>query len=298
MIVHLDGRLLPAHDARVSVFDRGFIFGDGIYEGLRSVPSPGPSGTRVIGLRRHIRRMADGLRDARIDWNPADLGPLVDALLAANNLRDAFVYWQVTRGTPPAGAPVRSRVPAPGTRPTVFGYCTPLTALPALPNPDPPIKTATTAADLRWLRGGMKSTSLIANILASLTGAESRADEVILIRDVGPRRLVTEGTYTNVVIATPSGELVTPALDSAPMLPGVTRRILLDLDPALLERPVDESDLRGAAEILLLGTTTLVTSVTRLDGRPVGTGSPGPAARRLLTTLLRAIDQGREDLPV
>ena len=100
MLVHLNGQLLPADQARVSVFDRGFIFGDGVYEGLRSVQIDGRR--RVIGLGRHVRRLQEGLNEIGVGFDAAAIGGATDALLSANNLDDAFVYWQITRGTPPA----------------------------------------------------------------------------------------------------------------------------------------------------------------------------------------------------
>lgn len=308
VIVHLNGELVPAEQARVSVFDRGFLFGDGIYEGLRAVSLPAegqsPARRRVIGMHRHVRRMQQGLDAVGIAWDASSLPRMTDDLLDANGLRDAFVYWQVTRGTPPAGAPVRSRVPVPGTRPTVMGYCTPLPELPRAglwaggrDAPVPATKAASVQADLRWLRGQVKSISLLGNLLASVAAAERGGEEAILVRD----GLLTEGSYTNVFIVTPAGpgergRVVTPSLESAPILAGVTRDILIDLDPAIEQRAVRAAELESASEVILVGTTTLVTSVPSLDGRRVGTGEPGPHARRLLGLLLDAIAHGRDDL--
>jgi len=196
-------------------------------------------------------------------------------------------------------------VPVPGTRPTVMGYCTPLPPLPAAPVfgggrdvPAPAMKPASVQPDLRWLRGQVKSISLLGNLLASVAAAERGGEEAILVRD----GLLTEGSYTNVFIVTPPhregrGRVVTPSLESAPILAGVTRDILIDLDPAIEQRAVRAEELESASEVILVGTTTLVTSVPSLDGRRVGTGEPGPHARRLLGLLLDAIEQGRDDLP-
>ncbi len=290
MLVHVNGQIVPAEQARVSVFDRGFIFGDGIYEGLRSVRVNGSR--RVIGLRRHIRRLSEGLAAVGIAWDASRLGAMIDELLTANGLDDAFIYWQVTRGTPPSGAPVRSRAPAAGTVPTSMGYCTPLPGLES--NHEPAWKAASVQEDIRWTRGEVKSISLLGNIVVSMAAAERGGEEAILVRD----GLVTEGAYTNVVIVTPEGEAATPSLNSAPMLAGVTRQILVGLDPALVERPVRAGELETAREIMLVGTTTMVTSVTRLDGRVIGSGEAGPVARRLLDVLVRAIREEREDGPV
>ncbi len=291
VIVHVNGELVPANHARVSVFDRGFLFGDGIYEGLRAVKVgvDGGSTRRVIAVNRHGRRLQAGLDAVGIAWDASRLPALVDALLDANHLDEAFIYWQVTRGTPPIGAPPRSRVPVPGTTPTAIGFCTPLPGLAS--NAEPAIKHATVQADIRWQRGEVKSISLLGNILVSLASAQRGGDEAILVRD----GLLVEGAYTNVLLVTPEGTLVTPALDSAPMLAGVTRRIVLDLEPSIIERPVRVAELETAREILLVGTTTMVTTVGSLDGRRIGDGKPGPHARRLLARLVDAIARKKED---
>jgi D-alanine transaminase len=282
VIVHLNGKLLARDQARVDPFDRGFIFGDGIYEGLRSFRG------RVVAMDRHIRRMRDGLREAGIRWDADQLEPLTEALLAANSMPDAFIYWQVTRGAPVAGQPVRSRIPAPGTPPTVFGYC----------SPQPPAEhyaagpatvAAATIADTRWLRGHLKSISLLGNVLAATDAAHLGAQDAILIRD----GLVAEGSATNVVLALPAAagiELVTPSLDSVSILGGITRELLVDFVPGLKVRALREEELFNASEVMLVGTTSMVTSVTQLNGRPVGDGAPGPAARSLLRDLLGIIN--------
>ncbi|MGH7131195.1 MAG: aminotransferase class IV [Phycisphaerales bacterium] len=300
MIVHLNGQLIPAAEAKVSPFDRGFIFGDGIYEGLRAAALPG--GRRVVGMQRHVRRMTSGLRQAGIAWDATELGAITDALLDANGLNDAFIYWQVTRGTPDlVRGPVRSRVPAAGMKPTVFGYCSALPPI-DLEKPTPAIKSVAIRADLRWSRGDVKCVSLLGNVLEALAAhAEYGADEAILVREVGGQKLVTEGTYTNVVLVHGHGagakmEFVTPALDSAPMLCGITREILCEVEPRIVQRPVLASELMIVNEVLLIGTTTMVTSVTRLDGRPVGDGQVGPGARELLRVLTGVIARGEDDL--
>jgi D-alanine transaminase len=296
VIVHLNGELLPADRAAISPFDRGFLFGDGIYEGLRSVGVHGPAGPprrRVVAPLRHARRMNAGLAAVGIGFDARALVPLTEALLDANGLTDAFIYWQVSRGTPPPGAPVRSRVPSPGTRPTVFGYAAPIPGLAA--NAAPASKTASVQPDLRWQRGSIKNVSLLGNVLATIAAAVEApgAEEAILVRD----GVVTEGTYTNVAVVGQDGVVATPALDSAPMLAGVTREVILHLDKSVVERPVRAGELTHAREVMLWGTTTMVTSVTAIDGRPVGDGRPGPHAQRLLNLLVGAIREGRDDLP-
>jgi D-alanine transaminase len=147
--------------------------------------------------------------------------------------------------------------------------------------------------DTRWLRGQMKSISLLGSVLAAIEADETGADDAILVRD----GLVAETTSANVVLAVPRAdgttELVTPSLESVPILAGVTRDLLIEAAPrhglTILQRAVYLEELRSATEIMALGTLTMVTSVVKLDGRAVGQGTPGPVARRLMEVLHGAI---------
>jgi D-alanine transaminase len=286
LIVHLCGRLVPAEEAQVSVFDRGFLFGDGVYEGLRS------SGRKVIGLDRHIARMRSGLSETRIPYGPGlfdidRLGELTDELLQANGLTDAFIYWQVTRGAPPAGAPLRDRVPPPGMRPTVFGYAIEVKPIADYRGKPPETRRLALRPDTRWARGHVKATALLGSVLAAIEANEIGADDAILVR--GDE--VAEGTASNVFLAS-GGRVVTPSLDSAPILAGVTRALILDGDRAIEERPVKVSELLAADEVMVVSTTIMVTAVASIDGRPVGRQpAPGPVAFRLMETLLDAIEK-------
>ncbi len=290
MIVHLNGQLLPRDSARVDPFDRGFLFGEGVYEGLRSIAWR--DSTRIIGLASHIRRMRRGLDACGIDFDIARVGELSAELVGANNLRDAFVYWQITGGAPGPGDPVRSRARGNNTHPTIFGYCSPQPALDTLR--EPATKKVVTLDDIRWELGWLKSISLMGNVMLAMRAQGAGAEEAILIRD----GLITEGLATNILIALPDGrggtELATPALDCAPMLAGVTRDILLRLDPTIREREIHSEELPQATEVMLLGTTTMVTTITDIDGRRVGSGTPGPQSRRLLDALIHAIQTERD----
>ncbi|CAG0977811.1 D-alanine transaminase [Phycisphaerales bacterium] len=285
MIVHLNSRLLPLDEARVSPLDRGFLFGDGIYEGLRAFNS------HIVGLDRHITRLRAGLDEARIPFNAATIGPLCRDLLRANNLADAFIYLQVTRGVPLPGHPVRTRVPVAPLTPTVFAYATPTAALDAYAAV--PAKSALTTRDTRWLRGRVKSISLIGSVLAGYEAHEAGADDAILIRErEDGSRWAAESTSANLlaVIDTPAGRVIaTPPLDQVPILAGVTRDILIDAslgtDTPILQCPISAGELSSAREVMLCGTLTMVTAVTQLDGRAVGDSRPGPVARRLLDIL-------------
>jgi D-alanine transaminase len=284
MLVHLNSQLLSLEKAHISPLDRGFLFGDGIYEGLRAFDG------NVVAIDRHIKRMQEGLDAVRIPWDAAQLKTLTHALLAANNLKDAFIYWQVTRGTPAPDQPVRTRLLKGRISPTVFGYVAPTPPLSTYEPPNaPPTKTMATVQDARWLRGQLKSVSLLGSVLAATEADEAGADDAILVRD----GLVAETTSANVILALPrrdgTTELVTPSLDSVPILAGVTRDLLIAAAPRhglkITERAVYQEELAQATEIMACGTLTMVTSIIGLNGDPVGAGDPGTVARRLLELL-------------
>jgi D-alanine transaminase len=280
VIVHLNGQLVKREQARIDPFARGFLFGDGVYEGLRAF------GGRIVGLGLHVERLRRGLAETQISWEAGNLGTLTDELTKANGLTDAFIYWQITRGVPGPGQPVRTRVLTGAVKPTVFGFCVPAAGLDSFP--PVPEKTAISAPDTRWLRGQLKSISLLGNVLGALEADRSGADDAILIRD----GLAAEGTSANLIVALGrSGrtEVVTPPLNGVPILRGVTRDILLAAAPDMVERPVRAEELREAAEVMLTGTLTMITSIVKLDGRAVGDGKAGPAATRLLGRLVEVI---------
>ncbi len=311
---------MDAQDAKISPFDRGFVFGDGVYEGLRSVQMTGGArrvggaGVKIIGLGLHVRRMQAGLDEAKIVWDASAIGPLSLELLKANRMAcadglggsEAFIYWQVTRGSPSLSGsePVRSRVPMANStmRPTVFAYCSPQPPLAAVTSP--PLKVAAICRDIRWENGHLKSIALMGNVMMAMAAAEQGGDEAVMVRTCARGsaaiELVSEGLATNVVLVVPDAqgglEVVTPSLASVPILAGVTRAILLKEVPEIRERAVRAEELARASEIMFVGTTTLVTSVTKLDGRTIGDGTAGPVARRLLSALLAAIAEGRDDL--
>lgn len=283
MLVHLNGELIDHNAARVSVFDRGFLFGDGVYEGLRTTADD-RGAPRLIGAAHHQRRLEEGLAESRIrGFDPAALESMTEALVRANGLVEAFIYWQITRGTPPGGAgPARPRVTKASFRPTVVGFAMEVPAVESYAEPE--AKRCALIEDTRWLRGRLKSISLLGNVIAAYEADEAGADDAVLMRD----GLVSEGTATNVFLAK-RGRLITPSIESAPMLAGVTRELILAQDPSIESRPVGVEELREADEIMLVGTKTMVASVVMLDGTPVGSGSVGPSARGLLATLRAAI---------
>lgn len=288
--VWLNGRLVDERSATVSVFDRGFLFGDGVYELVRFFRCAPQSARRRIGVGMplHVARLHRSLSLARIEGFDASMLPRIcDDLLDANGLDDASVYLQVTRG---AGS-ARSHVPAGALTPTVFAAAT--ASEPIERFTSPAIVRAVLRPDLRWSLCQIKSTSLMGNVLALIEADSLGAQEAILHRD----GIVSEGAYTN-VFAVFGDALVTPPVDDdPPILHGVTRAEILELAPELDApsgrgrritahvRPLGVDELRGADEILITSSRRLVSAVVELDGDPVGAGTVGPVCASVFAAL-------------
>ncbi len=278
MIVHLNGQLVPREEARIDPFDRGFIFGDGLYEGLRSFDGV------IYGLDLHAARLDAGLRQCSIGgFDADDLGNLSRQLLDANGVQDAFVYWQITRGTPSLDASpkdIRKRIPGGEiARPTVFGYCVPLPGVDECVAPKE--VHAAIVEDTRWSRCDIKSISLMGNVLAAIDAANLGEHDAVLVRD----GFVTEGSSTNLFVAK-NGRIATPPVDRGFNLRGVTRDKILRVMPEIEVREIPVSELLQADEIMLAGTITMIASVTRLDGKPVGRGVVGEQALAMYDALV------------
>jgi D-alanine transaminase len=268
MTVYLNGEYLPLADARVSVLDRGFIFGDGVYE-LVPVYSRKP-----FRLAEHLRRLQgslDGIRLAN-PHTPDDWRARIERLIAAQDVADLSVYIQVTRGVAP-----RDHAFPKDTPPTVFMMANPLVT------PDAATKArgvcAVTACDDRWLHCDIKAISLLANVLLRQQAVDAGCAETVLLRG----GFLTEGAASNIFIVS-EGTLVAPPKSSR-MLPGITYDVVLELAAAHgvphAVRPVAEAELRAADEVWMTSSTREVLAIVTLDGKPVGGGVPGPLARRM-----------------
>jgi D-alanine transaminase len=269
--VYLNGEFVSKQHAMVSVDDRGFVFGDGIYEGVRAIEG------RLFEWPAHAARMMNGLAGLRIELSAERVGELEGVarkLLRDNALEhgEAFVYLAVTRGA----APRTHAFPPAGTRPTVYVSASGLVRPRELRQRG---VAAITFEDMRWARCDWKTLNLLGSVLARQAAVEAGAFESILVRD----GLVTEGAATT-VFAVIDGVVRTHPL-SHRILPGVTRTMVLacaaDLGVAVREDAVTERELRAAGEIFLCGTTTDITPVVTLDASPVGAGVPGPITVRL-----------------
>jgi D-alanine transaminase len=283
MLVYLNGTYLQAADARVSVNDRGFLFGDGVYEVTRALDG------RLFAGDRHLRRLGRGMGELDLPWpeglDAAALHALSERLLRENGLTDgeATVYAQITRGA----APRTHAFPPPGTAPTVYVAAGPFT-----PQDDLRARgaAAITTPDIRWGRCDLKTIQLLPNVLAKERAATADAFDAVQVRD----GVVTEGANTN-VFALIAGVGRTHPADQR-ILAGVTREIVLELAGELglptREEAIAVTELAAASEVFLTGTTTDVMPVVRLDGRPVGDGRPGPVARQLHERLRERMRQG------
>ena len=284
-LIWLDGRLQPLAQARISPLDRGFLFGDAVYEVL---PVYGGRAYRLDAHLDRLNRSLDGIRMEpvmdRAGWLTA-FGKLVHG----NGGGDLLLYVQVTRGVEPE----RNHVPKPGTPPTVLVFVAPLPVVqPAVIERG---TAAITAADTRWARCDIKSTSLLANVLHRWQAADASTTEAILLRD----GWLTEGSSRSVHVVQ-SGRLLTPPQTHA-ILPGTTRGALFDIaerEGIISERrPVKESELRGADEIIIASAGGGIRAVTTLDGKSIGGGSPGPVFRRLYAGFLATRTEFSTELP-
>lgn len=267
--VYLNGDFVAPERATVSVMDRGFLFGDGVYEVIPSY------GGYFLGLAPHLDRLDDSLSAIRLD-NPLSRGQwqrILQRLIGAPPAADQYVYLQVTRGAPPE----RDHLCLEGVAPTVLAMARPIK--PRAPEVATQGIACITRQDPRWNRCEIKSISLLAAVLMRREAHDEGALETIMIRD----GLVTEGSSTNVFVI--SGDTIATPAKGHQILSGITRELALSLAQGagmhFIEGRVPEESLRGADEVWLSSSTREVLPVTRLDGRPVGQGTPGPLWRRM-----------------
>jgi D-alanine transaminase len=275
-IGYLNGEYLPLASARISPFDRGFLFADGVYEVM-----PVHRG-RPFLLRAHLDRLARSLSAIRLA-NPhthEEWSRIVATLAERAGTPEQLVYLQITRG-----AEAGRNHPFPSAAaPTVFGFTAPYPA--ASPETLARGLAAVTRDDIRWARCDIKSIALLANVLVRQEAGDAGGSEAILIRD----GWLTEGSSSTVFVV--EGErLATPPNDPR-ILPGTTREAVLALAGDLTHeiRPVAATELAGADEVWIASAGRGVLPVTRLDARPVGSGRPGPHWQRTYAALQAHLD--------
>jgi D-alanine transaminase len=268
--VYLNGEFLPLEEARVPVLDRGFIFGDGVYEVI-------PVYSRhAFRLGEHLARLQDSLNGIRLT-NPHTEGEwqaLIAGLIAHNEGDDQSLYLHITRGVAK-----RDHAFPQGVAPTVFMMSNPLVT--------PPQEwreqgvAAVTATDNRWLRCDIKAISLLPNVLLRQLAVDANALETLLLRD----GFLTEGAASNIFVVR-DGTLLAPPKNHL-MLPGITYDVVLELAAANgiphRVREISEFEVRSAEEIWLTSSTREVLPVTLLDGKAVGNGRPGLLFQRMYT---------------
>ena len=268
MTVYLNGKFLPIEEARVPVLDRGFIFGDGVYE-LVPVYSRVP-----FRIDEHLARLERSLAAAKIR-NPhsrAEWREIVLALVAKQSFEDQGVYFQVTRGV----AKRDHAFPKEST-PTVFMMSNPLST-PSQELVERGV-ACVSAVDDRWLHCDIKSISLIGNVLLRQLSAESGGIETILFRNGN----LSEASASN-VFAVKKGVILSPAKSNL-ILPGITYDVIVEIATAakmpLEFRDLTEAETRAADELWVTSSSKEVLAVVTLDGKPVGTGKPGPVFKQM-----------------
>lgn len=271
-IAYLNGQFLPLNEARVPVMDRGYLFGDGVYE---VIPAYGSSIFRLPG---HLDRLDRSLEGIQLP-NPlshAEWESVLQQLLMHNSgdgSKDHAIYLQVTRGV----FPTRTHGLPANPAPTVLAFTWPLAGVPDKVKQDG--VSAISTEDFRWQRCDIKAIALLANVMLAGKAVAEGHNEALLHRD----GLVTEGASSN-LFALIDGQVVTPPRSNL-ILHGITRDFILELAGMaglqVVERELDLVELRGAAEIWITSSTREIYPVTELDGSPVGDGKPGPLWLRM-----------------
>ncbi|UAK24527.1 D-amino-acid transaminase [Sphingomonas nostoxanthinifaciens] len=275
-VAWLDGAFLPLEDARVPVMDRGFLFADGLYEVTTVLDG------RLIDSASHLARLqrsADALEIA-LPLSLAEIEAIERELIARNGVDQGTVYLQLTRGVAE-----RNFLPAPDLVPTLLMF-TQVADILGSKVAETGIAVAT-MADIRWARRDIKSVMLLAQVLAKRAAAAAGAQEAWLIED----GFVTEGASSSATILTADGVLVTRP-DSHAILPGCTRNAMLRLAAeeglAIEHRAFTLNEALAAREAMMTSASTFVTPIVRIDGAPIGDGTPGPVAGRLRALYIEA----------
>ncbi len=268
LTIYLNGQYMPLEEAKISVLDRGFIFGDGVYEVIPVYSR------RAFRLGEHLQRLQHSLDGIRLA-NPhsvAEWTQIIDELIARNETDDQYLYLHITRGV----ARRDHAFPNPPVPPTVFVMSNPLST-PAQLSPG---VGAVTAQDNRWLRCDIKAISLLPNVLLRQTAVDAGCAETILIRD---NDFLTEGAASNIFVVK-NGTLLAPPKDNL-MLPGITYDVILEIAAANHipheVRKITVAEVFDADELLLTSSTKEVLPITHLDGKPVGTARPGPMFNKI-----------------
>jgi len=268
-IVYVNGAYLPEEDAKISIFDRGFIFGDGIYEVSAVI------GGKLVDCEAHLARLERSCGEIRLSlpWAKAELVAIHEELIKRNSLDEGGVYLQVSRGASDRDFAFPKDVP-----PTLVMFTQARNFVNA-PTVKTGIKVVSTP-DLRWARRDIKSVNLLAPVLAKQFAAENGAQEAWMIED----GKVTEGGSSSCFILTQDDVIVTRQNGSA-ILPGCTRKAVIALAEErqlrVEERPFTIEEALAAKEAFITSATVFVQAVVTIDGKTVANGKPGPMTNRL-----------------
>jgi D-alanine transaminase len=269
LTIYLNGEYMPITEAKVSVLDRGFLFGDGVYEVIPVYSH------KAFRLAEHLRRLQYSLDGIRLPNPHSDdeWANIIGEIIARNGDEDQYLYLHITRGV----AKRDHAFPNPPVKPTVFLMSNPL--------PRPPAAllqsgvSAVTAQDNRWLRCDIKSIALLPNVLLRQTAVDAGCAEAILMRagSNNESAFMTEGSASNIFVVR-NGKLLAPPKDNL-MLPGITYDVILEIAAAngipYEVRKIPMGEVFAADELLLTSSTKEVLAITQLDGKPVGSGKPG-----------------------
>ncbi|WP_417618864.1 aminotransferase class IV [Parasphingorhabdus sp.] len=278
-IVYLNGDYVPKSAAKISVFDRGLLFSDAVYEVISVIDG------RLIDMERHVARLERSLGELSINAF-ADWLAVSQQLVSDNGLQEGLVYLQVSRGVMDERD---YRWPAPDTPPTIFAFAQERVLI-ANPMADSGMRIIT-RPDLRWQRCDIKTTQLLYASLMKMEAVAAGVDDVWMTRD----DLVTEGTSQNAYIITRDGILISHQLDRA-ILPGVTRIEMLaqakSLGLTVEERAFSIDEAKDAAEAFISSSTLLVMPVVEIDGHRIGDGRPGERTGKIRQNYLAAVQDG------
>jgi D-alanine transaminase len=268
-IVFLNGAMTPLSEAKISVLDRGFIFGDGIYEVV-----PVYAG-KPLRMGHHLDRLARSLKKLRIEspYTRDEWVDLVQRLIQASPQQTCMVYLHITRGV----AKRDHAFPVPTVKPTVFAMVAPMTR-PTIAAREQGL-TAVSIEDVRWLRCDIKSISLLGNVLAKQAAVDAQVDEVVQFRD----GFLTEGASCNIWVVK-QGTLFAPPKDNL-ILEGIRYSFLQELceqaNIPFVMGPFAQHDVNAADELMMSSATREVLPIVQLDGKAVGLGKPGPVYQKL-----------------
>lgn len=267
-MIHLNGQWLPLNEARISVLDRGFLFGDGVYE-LIPVYARKP-----FRMEEHLRRLQHSLNGIRLQNPHSAAGwiQLIETLIVAQPFDNQSIYLQITRGAAP-----RDHAFPKDVAPTVLLMASPLSE--PLPEQIENGVAAISGKDIRWGRCDLKTLNLLPNVLGRQAAAERGCVETVMFRD----GVLTEGAASNILVVK-NGVILAPLKDHR-MLPGITYDVVLELAAencmTTQVRDIGEAEVRSADELWLTSSSREVQAIVMLDGKPVGTGKPGPLYRRM-----------------